>query len=385
MRALGELLFEVRWPCCRFAFTGLAGAGKSVASVTAGKAGEYKAVAWPPHSERKLRSTVLVAVLLVIVAPLSAQSTHALIVTSASGEEQFKEQFWDWGTRFERVLTEQMRVPKNDVLFLFEDPSKGPSLVFGKSTKSELTRAVEELGTDVKEGDLVLIVLLGHGSYDGTSYKFNLVGPDITAADLRQILDRFSRQQVVLVAATPCSGGLTQALAGKNRVIISATKSELEYNQTVFGGFFVEAFENRAADADKNGRVSMLEAYLYSRKKVEDYYEERQRLATEHPLLEDDGNGRASSLPSPETGDGLLAGRLSPGPAETVVAAAAVPGNQKELQELQATRKKVEADIEALKYRKPTMDDAEYQKNLERLLLELARTDSRIRELEKTQ
>jgi len=336
------------------------------------------------HAERNLLGMVVVAALcLLMAASIFAQSTHALIVASASGEEQFKEQFWNWGTRLQRVLIEQMHVPKEDVLFLFEDPSKGPSLVFAKSTKSELVRAAEKLGNDAKEGDLVLIVLLGHGSYDGTAYKFNLVGPDATAADLEQLLGRFSRQEVVLVAATPCSGGLTRTLAGKNRVIMAATKSELENNQTVFGGFFVEAFENQVADADKNGRVSMLEAYLYSRKKVEDWYKERQKLATEHPLLEDDGNGRASSVPSAETGDGLLAGRLSPGPGETVMAATVAPGNQKELRELQAAKKKTEADIEALKYRKSTMEDVEYQKNLEKLLLELARTDGRIRELEK--
>ena len=315
---------------------------------------------------------------------LFAQSTHALIVTSVSGEEQFKEQFWDWGSRLQRVLTGQMRVPKENVLFLFEDPSKGPSLVFGKPTKSDFGRAVDKLAKDSKEGDLVLIALLGHASYDGASYKFNLVGPDETTADLEQILGRFSGEQLVLVAATPCSGGLTRALAGKNRVIITATKSELENNQTVFGGFFVEAFENQAADADKNGRISMLEAYLYARNKVEDWYKERQKLATEHALLEDDGNGRGSSIPSAETGDGLLAGRLSPGPGVQVALAAGVsPGNQKELLDLQVAKRKVEADIEALKYRKSSMEEAEYQRNLEKLLLELARTDGRIRELEK--
>jgi len=326
---------------------------------------------------------VLAALWLLMAGSLSAQSTHALIVASASGEEQFKEQFWDWGTRLQRALTDQMHVPKEDVLFLFEDPAKGAPLVFGKSTKSELMRAAEKLDADSKEGDLVFIVLLGHGSSDGNNYKFNLVGPDATAADLEQLLGRFSRQDVVLVAATPSSGGLTRTLAGKNRVIMTATKSELENNQTVFGGYLVEAFENRAGDADKNGRVSMLEAYLYSRKKVEDWYEERQKLATEHPQLDDDGNGRASSVPSAQTGDGLLAGRLSPGsPTETVLAAAPA-GNQKELRELQAAKKKVEADLAALRYRKSSMEDMEYQKNLEKLLLELARTDGRIRELEK--
>ncbi|MFB3903015.1 MAG: hypothetical protein ACE15E_06140 [Acidobacteriota bacterium] len=343
------------------------------------------------HSKIKWAWIVSLVAAICLSASLLAQSTHALIVTSASGEDQFKEQFWDWGMRLKHVLTEQMRVPKENVLFLFEDPSKGASLVFGKSTRSELTRAAEELGGAAKAGDLVLIVLLGHGSYDGLTYKFNLVGPDVTTADLEQLLDRFSRQQVVLVAATPCSGGLTRTLAGKNRVIMAATKSELENNQTVFGGFFVEAFENQVADSDKSGRVSMLEAYLFARKKVEDWYEERQKLATEHPLLEDDGNGRASSVPSPQTGDGLLAGRLSPGPA-IPPALAAYPvhteggvsaGNQKELRELQAAKRKVEADIAALKYRKSSMEEAEYQKDLEKLLLELARTDNRIRELEK--
>ncbi|RPI22472.1 MAG: hypothetical protein EHM61_22210 [Acidobacteria bacterium] len=317
------------------------------------------------------------------LSPLFAQSTHALIVVSASGEEQFKEQFWDWGSRLHRVLTEQMQVPRNQVVFLFEDPSKDPSLVTGKSTKSEMTSATERVANDCKEGDVLLVMLLGHGSHDGRNYKFNLVGPDVTDGDLEQLLRPFSKQEVVLVAATPSSGDLTRTLAGKNRVIIAATKSGLENNQTVFGGFFVEAFENQAADTDKNGRVSILEAYLYTQKKVDGFYKERQKLATEHSLLEDDGNGRGSSIPSPKTGDGILATRLSLNPAGDGLAASNGPGDNQQLRNLHAAKRKVESDIETLKYKKATMEEAEYQKDLERLLLDLARTDRQIRSLEK--
>ncbi|HXK60990.1 MAG TPA: hypothetical protein PLP42_13960 [Acidobacteriota bacterium] len=314
--------------------------------------------------------------------PVWAQSTHALIVTSASGDEQFKQQFWDWSSRLYRALTERMEVPADQVIFLFEDPTQDSSIVNGKSTKAELLEAAKRLATRVTEGDILLIALLGHGSHDGKNYKFNLIGPDVTDGELEELLREFSRQQVVLVTATPSSGGLTKTLAGKNRVIIAATKSEWENNQTVFGGFFVEALENTAADTDKNGRLSVLEAYLYAQKKVAQYYEERQKLATEHPLLEDDGNGQGSAIPSPKTGDGLLAATLSlTRPSAGTSASSSSSPADKQLQALLATKRKLESDIQALKYKKPSMEEAEYQKDLERLLLELARTDRQIRSL----
>ena len=261
--------------------------------------------------------------LLITLLPAVAQAQkgrYALIVDGVSGEAEFKEKFWNWSNQMYQILSQELKFPKQDIFLLTEDPNQGSSIVTAKSTRDEVSKVFEQLHAMVKPDDLLFIFLLGHGSFDGKEYKFNLVGPDITGTELKTYLDRFSNQRMVLVCTTPCSGILTRTLSQKNRVIITATKNEFENNQTVFAGFFVEAFQNKAADSDKNGRVSFLEAYLYAAQKVDSWYKGRKLLATEHPLLEDNGDGVASSLPTPSNGEGLFASRIFLGDTAEAVA-----------------------------------------------------------------
>ena len=226
---------------------------------------------------------------------------------------------------------------------------------------------------------MLFVFLMGHASFDGSEYKFNLVGPDLTGSEISRYLDELGSKQVVLVAGTPASGVLTRTLSAKGRVILTATKSEFENNQVVFPGFFVEAFEGQAADSDKNRRVSVSEAYLYARQKVEAWYKEKGQLATEHALLEDNADGKGSAVPSPENGDGLLAQKIAFGsatPQATLAAAvASKPGNSA----LLARKKQLEDDIADLKYKKDSLPAAEYESTLERLLLELAKTNRELK------
>lgn len=331
-----------------------------------------------------LRNGLLPALLVMLALPYSGQasSTHALIVSSASGSEEFKTKFWDWSSQMVQVLTEELKVPKEQVLFLTEDPARQPPPATGKATKAELIKALERLQSKVKSGDRLLMMLVGHGSFDGSEYKFNLVGPDITGSELEDWLDRFDKQQVVLVSTTQCSGILAKTLSGPNRVIVTATKSEFENNDTVFAQFFVEAFKGNRADSDKNTQVSVLEAYLYAAQRVEAWYKEKNRLATEHPLLEDNGDHTGSSRPSPANGEGLLAAKLllrEVVPA--AVAAEAGPTATPELQALSTSKQQIESAIQDLKYKKATLAEAEYKKQMEDLLIQLAQTNQKINAL----
>jgi len=314
-----------------------------------------------------------------------AQSAkHALIVSSASGGEEFKEKFWNWSSQLYQSLTQDLNFPKENVSLLAGDPGKDSSIVAAKATKAELSRVIGRLESEVQQNDLVLIVLLGHGSFDGNEYKFNLVGPDLTGSELNAILDRFSRQEVVLVCTTPCSGILTKVLSHKDRVIITATKNEFENNDTIFAQFFAEALKNKAADSDKNQEVSMLEAYVYTAQKVDRWYKDRKRLATEHPLLEDSGDRAASPLPSPENGEGLLASKISlGGPTPDVAHLEGKTPASPELQALYSKRQKLETALQELRYKKSSLADAEYNKTLEDLLVQLAQTNQKIKSLEK--
>jgi len=314
-----------------------------------------------------------------------AQTTkYALIVSGVSGEEEFKEKFWNWSSQMVRSLTEALKFSKENILFLAEDPSKDSSIITGKATKGELAKAFDRLQSTAKPGDLLFIFILGHGNFDGNDYKFNLVGPDVTGSELKGFLDRFPKQEVVVVCSTPCSGILTRILIQKNRVIITATKNEFENNDTIFADFFVEAFKNKAADTDKNGRISVLEAYLYTAQKVDRWYKERNQLATEHPLLEDNGDRIGSPLPSPENGEGLLASKISlMEPTGAVAELGESSAANPELQALYSNKQRIEAELQGLKYKKSSLSEAQYNQQLENLLVELAQTNQKIKNFEK--
>ena len=169
-------------------------------------------------------------------------ATFALIANSASGNEEFKQKFASWTKTMADVLTHELNVPVDHVLLLTEDGTQSSPYRVAKSTKPEFMRALDILRSLAKEDDSLLILLLGHGTFDGSEYKFNLVGPDISGSELKTYMQRF-KQQVILVASTSCSGPLIRVLSGPGRVIITATKSEFENNDTVFAEYFVEGFK----------------------------------------------------------------------------------------------------------------------------------------------
>jgi hypothetical protein len=307
---------------------------------------------------------------------LAQSSNYALIVSSASGNSEFKEKFWNWSKEMTQVLKEEMHIPRENIILLTEDPTMGTALVNGKATKTELTKAFDGLVVKVPAGGRLLVLLIGHGSFDGVDYKFNLVGPDATGAELKTWLDRFEKRQMVVVSSTPCSGVLTKTLSRPGRIVITATKSEFENNDTIFGQFFVDAFKKKAADTDKNSEVSMLEAYLYAAQRVESWYKEQGRLATEHPLLEDSGDATGVARPSPANGEGLMAAKVSL--HTTTTATASTNSASSELKALDAERQRLEGAIQDLKYRKATIPEAEYSRQMETLLIQLAQTNQKV-------
>jgi hypothetical protein len=227
----------------------------------------------------------------------------------------------------------------------------------------------------VKKEDLVFVFIEGHGAYDGKVYKLNLVGPDPTAEDLAAMLYAIPAERFVVVNATNCSGGSLPALSRRGKIIITATKSGMEGNQTHMGPYFIEAFKNNAADSDKNGRVSILEAFFYASRKVEDYYASEGNLQTEHSVLNDSGDTQAQSKPGPENGEGFL--------ARTTFLDAGEPGGARgnltaEQRKLALEAQELEKQIEALKYAKGQMPEADYEQKLEDLLLRLARINAKL-------
>jgi hypothetical protein len=299
----------------------------------------------------------------------------AILIAGASGDPDLQREYLDELKSLRAALLGPLGFPGSQVTVLFEDPLKDPGMIQQKSTMQALQEVCRDLAARVKKEDMVFVFIEGHANYDGDVYKLNLVGPDPTASDLASMLYSIPAQRFVVVNATSCSGGSLAALSQKGKVVIASTKSGTEKNRSHFGQFFVEAFRENAADSDKNGRVSMLEAFTYAALKVEEYYQKKSDLQTEHPVLDDNGDGRGQGKPSPENGEGLLARTTFLGGG---IAAAGPANLTAEQQKLASEARDLEAQIDALKYAKSGMPESEYDKKLEDLLLRLAEVNARL-------
>lgn len=322
----------------------------------------------------------VVAVLLLALGSVPGHSaeTYLLVASGLGGDESHVQQFHDWALRL-LAAAAAAGIPPQHVTYLAEDPERDADRISGRSTKEVVLGALGELAERAGEQDLVWIVLIGHGSAaDGTA-RLNLPGPDMTADDFATALAQFA-SRVAFVNTASASGAFLPALAGPGRAVVTATKSAGQRNETIFAGPFISALEDRAADLDKNGRVSLLEAFEYARQEVAKHYADESLLATENALLEDNGDGEGTLQPPLlATGgaaeDGIVASRMYFGSAT-----AAPAGASSELAALLGEKEVLERRIEELRLQKGALPEELYLGELEALLLELARKDEAIRE-----
>ena len=294
-----------------------------------------------------------------LIACLAPADTYFLTVAGLGGTPEYESDFAKWASELQKELE------KNG-------PTTHVSTLSGAAASREaVEQAFARFATQIKPEDSFGLFLIGHGTFDGTDYKFNLPGPDVTAAELGTLLNRISAARQLVVNMTSCSGASIPALAKKNRILITATKSGTEKNATVFPRYWIDALRDPAAD--KNGSVSTLEAFRYAAQKTTAYFEEEKLLATEHPMMTDATSGSAVRDPKPENGQGLLAARFAVVKPESEAKAEA-PGKQK----LVARKEELEAQIDRLKYAKAAMPPDNYKQQLGTLLLELARTQAEI-------
>ncbi|HEY9516291.1 MAG TPA: hypothetical protein VIQ74_11480 [Gemmatimonadaceae bacterium] len=303
--------------------------------------------------------------------------THLLIIAGVGGEPQYVQSFHESGCRLADAARTKYGVPDSAIVLLAENPSSDPRCIRARSGKVEVERAFARVAATAKAGDLVMVVLIGHGSARDGQSRFNLPGPDMTAADFARLLAPLSAQRVALVNAASASGDFIAALSGRNRVIVTATRSVRERNQTRFATHFVAAYSGDYADSDKDGRVSLLEAFQYAHREVAREYEAANQLQTEHAVLDDDGDGKGTEAPGPRSSDGALAARLylTGGTEATTVATS----NDPRVDGLLHHRDSLEAKIDALRRRKATMDSTAYERELETLLVDLATTTQAIK------
>jgi hypothetical protein len=301
-------------------------------------------------------------------APSFAGDDYALVVSGASGGDSYAAKYSGWRQSFVSTLRTKFGYPDDHVIVMAEAPGPGVRA----ATRDEVRRTLLDLRGRLSKDDQLVVLLIGHGTRaDGSDdAKFNLVGPDLKASEWADLLKPLA-SRVVFVDTTAVSFPFLRHLAGPGRTVVTATDSTAQEFETVFGGFFVRAFEDPSADADKNGRVSLFEAFVYASAATRSWYEQRGQLPTERPLIDDDGDGVGHEAWNPGS-DGALARAtfLQPSSVPADPAAAAALRRQREL----------ESQIDDLKRRRASMPPAEYDAELERLLLELARSSVRGRQ-----
>lgn len=273
----------------------------------------------------------------------------------------------DYQRRFDASITELDKLLK----------ASGPTvhvftLAGDAATRDRLDEVMGQVAKAARPEDDFVLILVGHGSYDGVEYKFNLVGPDVSAAELARLCNAVQSRRQLVVNTTSSSGGGMAALQRKGRAVIAATKSGTEKNATVFARFFVQAFQDPAADVDKNDAVSALEAFQYAERKTADFYTSQKRLATEHPVFEDIGTGE----PVRESGNGQ--GRLLASLALVHLGDASSAAMDPAKRALLAKKENIEGQIDNLKYQKAAMSSQDYERQLKALLVDLARTQAEL-------
>jgi hypothetical protein len=309
-------------------------------------------------------------------ATAAAQQSHVLIVAGLSGDPEHAEVFHKWSSRLVDAAKQRYGVADANVVYLAEDPKVDPGRIDGRASREEITKAFEALARRAAPEDPVLIVLIGHGS---SGARFNLPGPDMTAAEFAKLLQPIRSKRLAFVNAASASGSFVAPLAAPGRLVITATRREAEQYATLFGGFFIEALAGDAADMDKDQRVSLLEAFSHARRATEEAYKREGLLATEHAVLDDNGDAEPSPEPGPNAADGQLAASIHLGVgAERAASLPADPG----LRALYAERDELEARVSALKLLKASMEPARYARELESLLTALALKSREIRDLE---
>jgi len=244
-----------------------------------------------------------------------------------------------------------------------------------EATRAHLTTALQSIASQAKPEDDFVLILIGHGSFDGVEYKYNLPGPDIAAQSLAQLCDRIASKRQLIVNTTSSSGGSVAALARKGRAVIAATKSGAEKNATVFARYWVEALQDARADVDKNETLTALEAFQYATTKTAAFYDSQKRLATEHAVFADTGNGAAAvRVASKTTGEGRLLSSVALvrfGTERTVSANPAKRG-------LLARKEQLEARIDTLKYQRAAMSPQEYRQQMTESLVALAKVQEEL-------
>lgn len=320
--------------------------------------------------------------------PTDRDRQFVVLVQGASGKEEFQQAFVAVGRRIEKICESA----KVDFLWIGKPgvnakSAASPSNVNGAPAESGKDRGRHLSTTDLEQLESCLtstattynrvwIILVGHGTFDGRRAKFNLTGPDLNSKDLNLWLDSLKDSQVAIINCASASGPFINHLSAPNRIVLTATKSGYEFNYTRFGNFFAEALSDLKADIDKDRQVSLLEAFLFASRRVEEFYKSESRLATEHALLDDNGDAKgtpASFFRGVRVVKESGKGNVPDGARANQFFLVRSEFEKKLPASVRQERDRLELELEKLRVQKDDLDPEVYFQKLQAIALKLAR------------
>lgn len=308
---------------------------------------------------------------------------YAMIFGGAGADETYQAQFQQWALELHEILLRDYGYPPDDITLLSDSSDAMEPRISGPCRRDAISAAMEGLQKSVRAGDQVAFFFIGHGTSDDQDAKFVVAGPDITGSDFAASLEAFSDQDVIVVNTTASGYSFCSALSAAGRVVVCATRSAAERYDTIFAQYFLEALKDHAADRDKNRRVSILEAFWYAREKVKKWYTDQDRLPSEHPTIDDNGDGNFSTDPDPAKGDGRLAEIAYLDTISAFLREEMADGLLPEtLRSLTAKAQELERSVILLRNQKSEMAEKDYWQQMESLLVDLARTTRQLKSLE---
>ena len=236
-----------------------------------------------------------------------------VIIAGSGGDPEYREKFADWAVQLRQTLVDQMQRSKQEISVFLEPPVDRFEDVRPVDLDA-LRLFFSELAKNHQADRDLYIYLIGHGSYLNGTTSFQIPGPDLNPAELKHMIDPIPAKRVILIHGGSVSAGFINELSGPNRVLVTAAKSVRELYATEFPGFLIQALREGIADRNRDERISVWEACRQAASLTEAWYRGRGLIATEHAILDDNGDGLGTRLyeePPPEEAieprDGLLA------------------------------------------------------------------------------
>ena len=295
-----------------------------------------------------------------VVAPTTKQ--HLILIIGASGADEYKETFQTWATRWQDAA----KRADADCTVIGDAESTAKDL-------EKLTTSISEM-ISVDTTEPLWIVFIGHGTFDGRTASLNLNGPDVSAVKMAELLQP-AKRPIAFIACASCTSPFVNALSAPNRIIVSATKDGNQIQYSRFGDAMSQAIGGLDADINRDGQTSLLEAWLFASRRTAEFYATEGRLATEHALIDDNGDAKGTRV---EVYDGARL-KLGIENADELDGAQAarwhfIRSEEERLlsPEQRQTRDDLERRLDDLRLRKVNITEAEYLKELESILVPIA-------------